>query len=100
LKINEIKLQLLQCNKTNSKTSASIQAAVSKYTEKCVAAIATTSTYVATTAMDVGDVAEEGVVAIATTSNNTEMDIGDVEEEGAVATTSAESMRYSFKNLC
>jgi hypothetical protein len=28
------------------------------------------------------------------------MDIGDVEEEGAVATTSAESMRYSFKNLC
>ncbi len=50
--------------------------------------------------MDVGDVAEEGVVAFATTSNNTEMDIGDVEEEGAVATTSAESMRYYFKNLC
>ncbi len=62
-------------------------------------AIATTSNYVATTAMDVGDVAEEGAGAIATTSNNTKMDIGYFEEEGAVATTSAEFKRYSFENL-
>jgi hypothetical protein len=57
-KINEIKLLLLQYNKTNSETSASIQPAVSKYTEKCVVAICVASNYEATTPIDVGDVAE------------------------------------------
>jgi hypothetical protein len=87
-KINDLRLKFLLCKDPTTKT---IDAIISKHTETCVEAIATTFHCLPTAPiLDAEDSA-------AFASINSQMDIGDFEQEGAIVTTSA--IGYAFKNL-